>query len=175
MTSLSKIQQEQDFKNLCKLTTNLLELPEGVLSSKSRKQELQTPRTVVSVVARMINETHQTVIAKELNRDRSLIYHYEKMHQSNYRTFPEYREIFNKIYNAYIDIQGAKRAFIDMYHLREHLRQNGIKHSSICQTTIRITSGEVGVDIKLSYRDFSDQLELINLALRDCKYNLEIL
>lgn len=158
MECLSKIKQQQNFKTLCKLTTNLLELPEGSLGSKSRKQHLQIPRTIVSVVARMVNETHQTIIAKELNRDRSLIYHYEKMHQSNYRTYPKYRDIFNKVYNAYTCIEGAKRTFIDMYHLRNHLKEYGVKNSAKGQTTIRITSGIVGVDIKLSYHDFSIQV-----------------
>ena len=41
MTSLSKIQQEEYFEALLNLTTNMLELPEGSLASRSRKKHLQ--------------------------------------------------------------------------------------------------------------------------------------
>jgi len=166
---------EDNFKTLCNLTTSLMGLRKGSLAYKSRKSELQIPRTVAAVVARMVDKTHRTIISKEIKRDRSLIYHYEKMHTSNYASWEKYRDCFNKVYNAYTNIQGSKRTFSDMFHLRHHLREQGVKHSENPQTTIKITSGKVGVDIKVSYKDFYDQLELCKLALRDCNYNLEIL
>ena len=167
--------EEINFKILCDLTTNLVGLRKGSLSYKSRKQKYQVPRAVASVVSRMIDETHRTTIAKELKRDRSLIYHYEKMHESNYRSFPKYRETFNKVYNAYSNIQGAKRTFYDLDHLKQYLRDNGVRNSDKHQTTLRITSGKVEADIKVSYKDFYNQLEKCKLALQDCKYNLEII
>jgi len=166
---------EDNFKTLCNLTTSLMGLRKGSLAFKSRKSELQVPRAVASVVARMVDDTHPTIIAKEIKRDRVSVWHYEKMHQSNYRTFPKYRETFNKIYNAYTSLHNSKRTFNDMFHLRQHLREQGIQHSANPQTTIRIVSGKVSVDIKVSYKDFYNQLELCKLALRDCNYNLEIL
>ena len=166
---------EDNFKTLCNLTTSLMGLRKGSLAFKSRKSELQVPRMVASVVARMVDETHRAIIAKEIKRDRSLIYHYEKMHQSNYSTWAKYRDTFNKIYNAYTSIHDSKRTFNDMFHLRQHLTEKGIQHSSNPKTTIRVVSGKVSVDIKVSYKDFYDQLELCKLALRDCNYNLEIL
>tara|TARA_R100000781_G_C4038592_1_gene113172 strand:+ start:91 stop:600 length:510 start_codon:yes stop_codon:yes gene_type:complete len=166
---------KDNFKTLCNLTTSLMGLRKGSLAYKSRRSELQIPRAVASVVARMVDEIHPNIIAKEIKRDRVSVWYYEKMHQSNYVSWERYRDCFNKIYNAYTNIQGAKRIFTDMFHLRHHLREQGVKHSSNPQTTIRITSGDVGVDIKVSYRNFYDQLELCKLALRDCNYNLEIL
>jgi type IV pilus biogenesis protein CpaD/CtpE len=166
---------EDNFKTLCNLTTSLMGLRKGSLAYKSRRSELQVPRAVASVVARMVDDIHPTIIAKEIKRDRVSVWHYEKMHQSNYSTWERYRECFNKIYNAYTNIQGAKRTFSDMFHLRHHLSQQGVKHSANPQTTIKITSGEVGVDIKVSYKDFYNQLELCKLALRDCNYKLEII
>ena len=166
---------KDNFKTLCDLTTSLMGLRKGSLAFKSRKSEIQIPRAVASVVARMVDDTHPNIIAKEIKRDRVSVWHYEKMHQSNYSTWERYRDCFNKIYNAYTNIQGGKRTFTDMFHLRHHLREQGVKHSAKPQTTIKITSGDVGVDIKVSYKDFYDQLELCKLALRDCNYNLEIL
>jgi len=167
--------EEINFKILCDLTTNLVGLRKGSLSHKSREQKYQVPRAVASVVSRMIDETHRTTIAKELKRDRSLIYHYEKMHESNYRSFPKYREIFNKVYNAYSNIQGSKRTFYDLDHLKQYLRDNGVRNSDKHQTTLRISSGKVEADVKVSYKDFYDQLEKCKFAMTDCKYNLEII
>ena len=62
-----------------------------------------------------------------------------------------------------------------MLHLRHHLNSFGIKNSEKEQITIRIKSGEVGVDIKVSYLDLSFQLELINLAMKDCNYKLNLI
>jgi hypothetical protein len=167
--------EEINFKILCDLTTNLVGLRKGSLSYKSREQKYQLPRAVASIVSRMIDQTHRTVIAKELKRDRSLIYHYEKMHESNYRTYPKYREMFNKVYNAYSNIQGAKRTFVDDKQLEIYLRDNGVETSVKHQTTIRVSSGRVSTDIKVSYKDFYDQLEKCKFAMTDCNYNLEII
>ena len=167
--------QEDNFKNLCDLTTRLVGLRKGSLSYKSRKQEYQIPRSVASVVARMIDETHRTIIAKELKRDRSLIYHYEKMHEFNYRSFPKYREVFNLVYNAYSSIQGSKRTFSDSRELEIYLRENGVSNSDKYQTIIKVTSGRAECNIRLSYKDFYNQLELCKFALTDCNYNLEII
>jgi phosphoribosylformylglycinamidine (FGAM) synthase-like enzyme len=172
---LFKMIQEENFKTLCDLTTSLVGLHKGSLSHKSREQKYQIPRTVAAVVARMVDDTHQTIIAKELKRDRSLVYHYEKTHQANYRSFPKYREVFNKVYNAYSNIQGSKRTFADLAQLKNYLKDCGVTNSEKHQTTIRITSGRVQADIKLSYRDFYNQLEKCKLALTDCNYNLEII
>jgi len=174
MTHLSNMIAEDNFQNLCDLTTRLLDMRKGSLAYKSRKSEFQIPRSVVSVVARMIDKTHPTVIAKVLKRNRASIYHYERIHSSNYRTFPKYRETFNKVYNAYQSIQGAKRTFVDRIELRDFLKDNGVQNSEPHQTTIRIQSGKVGVDIKVSYKNFYNQLENCKLALVNCKYNLEI-
>tara|TARA_R110001583_G_scaffold101837_1_gene248345 strand:+ start:518 stop:1045 length:528 start_codon:yes stop_codon:yes gene_type:complete len=166
---------EDNFKTLCNLTTSLVGLRKGSLSCKSRKQEFQIPRSVVSVISRMIDETHPNVIAKVLKRDRVSVYHYERTHSSNYKSFPKYRKVFNQVYNAYSNLQGAKRTFADLGHLKNHLKDHGIINSDKHQTTLRIKSGRIGIDIKVSYKDFYNQLENCKFALTDCNYNLEII
>ena len=175
MICLSNMIQEENFKTLCDLTTSLMGLEKGALALKSRKQVYQIPRSVAAVISRMVDETKPEIIAKELNRDRTLIYHYERHHMSNYRSFPKYREIFNKVYNAYSKIQESKLTFVDLSHLKNRLKQNGVINSEKHQTTIRITSGKVQADVKVSYRDFYNQLEKCKFALTDCNYNLEII
>lgn len=170
-----KMIAQDNFKNLCDLTTSLMGLRKGSLSYKSRAQKYQVPRSVAAVVARMVDDTHPTVIAKEIKRDRVSVYHYERTHNSNYKSFPKYREIFNKVFNAYSNIKGSKKTFSDLDNLKQHLKDNGVVNSDKHQTTLRISSGKVQADIKVSYKDFYNQLEKCKFALTDCNYNLEII
>ena len=165
---------EDNFKNLCNLTTNIMGLRKGSLSHKSRRTELQVPRAAASVIATM-DKIHCTVIAKVLNRNRSLIYHYNKMHNANYSSWEKYRTTFNQIYMAYTHLENAKKEFFNLQHLQDHLRKSGVIESNKHQTSIRIKCGKVGTDVKVSYRDFYNQLELCKLALQDYKFEIEII
>ncbi len=167
--------QESDFKNLCNLTTNVLGLRKGSLALKSRKQEFQVARMIASIIARSEYKTNRSVIAKVINRDRSLIYHYEKKHSINYASFPKYRDIFNKVHNSFTTIEDSKKVFTSIFKLREHLRINNVIDSNKHQVIVRIVSGKIGLDVKLSYRDFSKQLELIKESLNGYKYDAQII
>jgi hypothetical protein len=164
---------EDNFKNLCNLTTNIMGLPKGSLAYRSRKIELQIPRAAASVIATMDN-IHCTVIAKVIKRNRSLIYHYNKMHSANYSSWEKYRNTFNQIYMAHTQLENAKKEFFDLQHLKEHLRNAGIYNSEKQQTIIRIKCGKIGTDVKVSFREFYNTLELCKLALQDYKYQIEI-
>jgi hypothetical protein len=175
MIYLFKMTQEDNFKNLCNLTTSLLGLRKGSLAYKSRKLELQLARSIASVIGRKEYEIPHSTIAKVINRDRTLIYHYEKRHKHNYATFPKYRDIFNKVFNAFQSIENSKKSFFDLHQLKNYLRKNGVSNSAKHQVTIQIQSGKVGTDIKVSYRDFYNQLENVKLALQNFKYEIEII
>ena len=166
---------EDNFKNLCDLTTSLVGLPKGSLALKTRKLKYQVPRMITAMVAIIEDGTNKTIIAKILDRDRTSINHYEVRHASNYASFPKYRDTFNKIYNAYTELKDAKYTFKDMHHLKNYLRDNEIFNSDKHQTTIRITCGKFGTDIKVSYRDFYNKFEMCKLALQNYKYEIEVI
>ena len=171
----SKMTLEDNFKNLCNLTTSLLGLRKGSLAYKSRKQDLQVARSIASVIARIEYEVPHSTIAKVINRNRTLIYHYEKNHKLNYATFPKYRDTFNKVFNAFTTIEDSKKSFFDLQQLKNYLRKNDVFNSEKHQVIIRIKSGKVGTEIKVSYRDFYNQLENVKLALQNFKYEIEII
>ena len=165
---------EEKFKNLCDLTTKLVGLPEGSLSTKSRKMELQVPRMVAAMVGRLSDDTHRSVIAKVLNRDRTSINHYETNHKFNYSTFPLYRDTFNKVFNAYAEIKASKLTFETINEFKKYLKEKGIKDSSQHQTTIRITSGQFKLAVNVSYKDFYNQLQLCKLAFENYQHEIEV-
>ena len=96
------------------------------------------------------------------------------MHTANYSSWEKYRNTFNQIYMAYTQLENARKRFFDLQHLKDHLRKAGVCNSEKHQTSIRITTGELGTDVKVSYKDFYDQLELCKLALQDYKYEIDI-
>ena len=142
---------KDNFIHICNLTTTVMGLPKGSLAYKSRKTELQV-----------------------LSRHRASIYHYEKCHQGNY-TWEKYRDIFNKVYMTYKQIEQSKKVFVDRYYMKEYLLKNGVKENAKNEVNIMLKSGRIGVVVTTSYMDFSNQLENIKFALRDYKYEMEIL
>jgi|TARA_R100000963_G_C4596365_1_gene71636 hypothetical protein len=167
--------EEDNFKNICNLTTKLMGFEDGALTLKSRKRPLQVARSIAAYIARSEEDIHRTVIAKELNRSRSLIYHYEYSHKGNYATCLVYRNCFNKVFRGYKDIDNTKLTFISDDFLKRHLLQSGVKENDKSQVFLEIKSGESICIIKTSYFDFSNQLENVKLALENYHFTVKIL
>ena len=165
---------KDNFIHICNLTTSVMGLRKGSLAYKSRKTELQIPRMVAAIIGRTEEGINHSIIAEVLNRHRASIYHYEKCHQGHY-TWEKYRNIFNKVYMAYKQIEQSKNVFIDKYYMKEFLLKNGVKESPKNEAQILIKSGRISAIISTSYMDFSNQLENVKFALRDYKYEMEIL
>ena len=167
--------EEYNFKTLCDLTTSVLGLPKGSLALKSRKRPLQVARAIAGYIARTEEDIHRSIIGKVLNRDRSLIYHYENTHKGNYATCPVYRKTFNLIYKAYKDIGGTKEIFLDGAFIKSYLLKNGVKETLDSDVSLEVKSGQVKCIIKTSYFDFSNQLENVNLALKNYHFTVKII
>ena len=167
--------EEYNFKNLCDLTTSVLGLPKGSLALKSRKRPLQVARAIAGYIARSEEDIHRTTIGKVLNRNRSLIYHYENTHKGNYATCPVYRSAFNIIYKAYKDIGGTKEFFLDKDFMKSYLLKNGVKETLDFNVVLEVKSGQSVCEIKTSFFDFSNQLENVKFALKDYHYTIKII
>ena len=169
------METEKRFQTLCDLTTELVGLPLGSLACKSRKHKYQVPRAVVSVLARKEENIHQNVIAKVLNRDRSNIYHYEKMHPSNYRTYVKYRNVYIKVIKAYESIKNENKSFSTQKEFDNFLHENKIYSSNNFQSILLLKVGSFHVNLKLSYKDFYNVIEIIKFALKDYDYEYKVI
>ena len=169
-----KMTEEYNFKCICGLTTRVLGFPDGSLSTKSRKRPLQAARAVASYIARTEEDIHRAIIGKVLNRDRSDIYHYERTHKKYFATCLVYRNTFDKVYKAYLDIDGTKAIFLDKDIMKRFLLNNGIKETLNPEVLLEIKSGQVSCKIKTSYFDFSNQLENVKFALENYHYTVKI-
>ena len=167
--------EEYNFKSICSLTTRVMGLPDGSLASKSRKRPLQVARSISGYIARTEENIDRKIIAKVLNRDRSLIYHYEKTHKQNYASCIVYRNAFNKIYKAYKDVSGTKEVFVDNDFMKHYLLKNGVVETLEPEVLLEIKSGQAVCVIKPSYMDFSNQLENVKFVLKNYHYTVKII
>ena len=150
MTYRSKITDKEKFEYICNLTTSLVASNIGRLSG-----------------------IHQRAIADVLNRDRSLIYHYENQHSANYTSWADYREMFNLVYKAFEEVEEAKPAFKDNKGMKRHLLEF-VEESEPYQVEVLITSGAVGCKIKTSYLKFSPFLKNLKFALANFRHSIDV-
>ena len=117
----------------------------------------------------------RTVIAKVLNRDRAITYHYENKHKKNFKHCAVYRKTFEKIYKEYRLIDDSKDIFLDKDFMKNHLLQNGVVEALKSDVKLEVKSGDVKCFIKTSYFDFNNQLENVKLALKNYHYTIKII
>lgn len=163
---------EKEMKDLCEIATQICNLEKGSLSCKSQKREYVLPRSVVGVLARKELGIHYNIIANILNRDRCSVYHYEKYHQSNYQGWKDYRVLFNKIFNAYIDLRECKKDFDGPSDMIEYLSELGVRYAKKPDLYIVISTKDWEIKIDTDTKTFSKNMELCKLALKD--YNCKI-
>ena len=161
-----------EVKELCDIATNIVGLEQGSLTSLTRKEPYAIARQVVANIC-LSQGIHFVTIAKVLNRDRSNIYHYQKNHKSNFNSWLNYRRLFTKVYNAYKENKKEQKTFINKQDLRSYLLNNGVSTSE-GEVFIVVKSGLLKTIIRTSYKDFSNQLENIRIALFDYQYKLDV-
>ena len=175
MIYLFNMTDREKFEKICDLTTNIVGLDRGSLAEKTRKETIHIPRMVASIVGRLVHDIHPNIIAKVIDRDRTSILHYEKLHTVNYATFPKYRELFNHVYNMYNDILNLKRKFKSKENIRMLLVKSGIDvNVKKPQVYIIIKSGSIVYKLKTNYFYCSENINTIKDVFKDYNYTLEI-
>tara|TARA_R110000824_G_scaffold286376_1_gene474531 strand:- start:1903 stop:2421 length:519 start_codon:yes stop_codon:yes gene_type:complete len=165
----------EKFESICNLTTNIVGLQKGSLSDKTRNETIHVPRMVASVVGRLVNDIHPTIIADVICRDRTSVLHYYKLHTHNYASFPKYREVFNKVYYAYSELKKSKKVFKSKDDMRMFIIKSGVKVTLIKpQVHIIIKSKNIIFKVKTDYLHCSENIIILKDALKDYEYSLEI-
>jgi hypothetical protein len=167
--------EEYNFKSICNLTTRVMGLPDGSLALKSRKRPLQVARSIAGYIGITEEDINRNIIAKVLNRDRTVTYHWQNKHKKNFAHCIIYRTSFEKIYKAYKDINGTKKVFVDNDLMKHHLLKNGVVETLDPEVLLEIKSGQALCVIKTSYFEFSNQLENVKFALKNYHFTIKII
>ena len=175
MTYLSNMTPRQNFKNLCNLTTELVGLPKGSLSNRSREQKYQIPRAVISVIARQEENIHRDIIGKGIDRDRTCVNHYEKFHEPNYKSYERYRKTYINVYIAYCNQKKQKKYFKTQAAFYKFLDKHNIKSTENYTTELALRSGNFYVILQLTHEDFYNVIEIIKFAFREHHYEYKVI
>jgi len=167
--------EELNFKAICSLTTKVMGLPKGSLSLKSRKRNLQVCRSIAAYIGLTEEDIPREIVAKVLNRDRCITYHYQNYHKKNFNYCSIYRNAFQKIFKEYKNIDGEKDIFVNKRQMKNHLLQNKVLESKNSDVILQVKSGDVLCDINTTYFDFSNQLKNIDKAMENYHYSIKIL
>ena len=167
--------EEFNFKNICDITTRVMGLPDGSLALKSRKRQLQSARSIAGYLGLTEENIPRNIVAKVLNRNRCITYHYEYKHKKKFQECIIYRKAFEKIYKAYKEIDDSKKVFEGGDLMKSHLLQNGVIETLKPDVFLEIKSGSSACLIKTSYYDFSNQLEKVKFALENYHYTVNII
>tara|TARA_R100001594_G_scaffold17746_1_gene35877 strand:+ start:631 stop:1152 length:522 start_codon:yes stop_codon:yes gene_type:complete len=166
--------EQEKFKEICKLTTDILGLPENSLKQKSRIMQLSLGREIAGMIG-LKNDISRDVISEAFNRNRTLTYYYERHHYArcDKKTgWPKYAKQYYKVLNAYRIKQNKKKVFLDKIMLRRHLQAAGLSHSSNPTIEFTIKSGDVFEKLLSDYSKFSIDYDTIKDVTKD--YNCSL-
>ena len=165
------MKEKDKFKKICKITTDVLELPEGSLKGKSRMMELCLGREIAATIG-VKNGIHRKTIAKYLNKDRTSINYYTGKHKTNFEGWIPYAKAYTKILNIYEEIKNNKKVFLEKIWIQKHLENSGIKQSADPEICFTIKSGKVKYDLLSDYSKFSNHYDNLNEVLKEYDYSL---
>lgn len=92
------------------LVEELQELPFGSIDGKGRTREVSMARMVVGGFITCDLGIDLSKCARLMNRDRTSFYFYRKKHKeylSDKRLWPEYVELYEKLFDAYLNTDGT--------------------------------------------------------------------
>ena len=164
-----------NFKAICDLATRVMNLPKDSLAYKSRTRKLQSARSIAAFIALTEEGISRKVIADILKKDRTVTYHYVKFHNKNLDNCDIYRDCFTKIYKEYKNIDGEKDIFVNKRQMRNHLLQSGVTEKENSDIKLMVQSGEIIVEIRTDYFDFSTQIVNIEKAMENYHYSIKII
>lgn len=165
----------EKFEQICDLTTEIVGLRQGDLALDIRTHKYLIPRKVATVIGRMIKDIHSEIIADIIKKDRTTVLHYMNKHQVDYKSFPLYRDTFNKVYAAYDKSEKIKLVFFENEIMARYLLNAGIKIVAKPQLRIKVISGKCKYLVPTNYLDFSNNINIINNSLKEYDYSTEII
>tara|TARA_R110002110_G_scaffold111919_1_gene278488 strand:- start:102 stop:617 length:516 start_codon:yes stop_codon:yes gene_type:complete len=166
--------EREKFEKICDLTTHTVGLEQGSLALNTRKQEILVPRMVAAIIGRKFKDIHPTIIADIIKKDRTSVIHYMKFHKHNYASFPLYRNVFNKVFSAFNQLEKTKLVFTNKEDLIRHLLDKGVKIVAKPQVKIKVVCGKCKYLLPTNYFDFSKNIDIIENSLKEYDYSIDI-
>jgi len=117
-----KLSNALEMQKIVDLTELIGGLKKDTLVKKTRRYDVKTARMVMCNVAMNTLDITKDDVAEFIKKHRTSMYHYQKIHDSQYMVWKEYRELYDKVHEEYTN--GKRYATITKDNLYFMLRKN---------------------------------------------------
>ena len=163
--------EKEKFEEICKVTTDILGLPEDSLGKRARSHNITLGRQIAGYIGRKY-EIDRNIIATAFNKNRTCSYFYEREHIGKAKYDYKYSENYAKILGKYQEMKGDNKVFTEKVMLDRHLKKAGLKNVLKKDVIFTIKSGKVKTELFSNYRKFSEDYENIKKCLQ--KYQISV-
>lgn len=164
---------KEEFKHILDITCKAFNVTKEDIMTKSRKMDLAIARQVAAVIGIKDANIKRDIVAKEINRDRTGMYYYEKKHKEYFDWFQPYRKGYIKVLKEYKNINADKKQFISKAEFNMFIK--GIKLNKFTKPDIIITVkyNKYRHDFLSNVFNFTNDMEILKTAFKDykIKYN----
>ena len=163
------MKQTEEFNEILDLTSNIFNIDRNELISKDRSMHLAIPRNAAAVIGVKKAMLKKEIVAKGLNRHRTLIYHYLKNHKQFFKYHKPYAKGYLKILNAYKNIDVSRKQFIDKDEFKLFVEKINFKNAKKPDIIISVSCAKYNHNFLSSCFKFSDDIEIIKDAFKEYK------
>lgn len=156
--------EKEKFEEICKVTTDVLGLPEDCLGKRARTHNITLARQIAGYIGRKY-KIDRNIIASAFNKNRTCSYFYEREHDGKAKYDYQYAENYAKVLSKYQEMKGNNKIFTEKVMLDRHLKKAGLKNALKKDVIFTIKSGNVKTELFSNYRNFSEDYENIKKCL----------
>ena len=160
----------RSFNKILDITSQVCNIEKEELKTKSRKHEYNIPRQIAAIVAIKDYEIKLNLVAKQLNRHRTAMYHYLKFHDSNYESWLPYRKKYDEVLQVLRN--DPKETITHKYNFNSIIKKIKLRKCEIEEVYIEINCGKYKHIFLTDYFNFTQAMKTIRENFKN--YNVKI-
>lgn len=166
------MKQIKEFNQILDITSEVLNVPKLLLTSKNRSMHLAIPRAIACVVGMKDALIKKEIVAKCINRHRTATYHYLYKHDEFFKYHAPYRAGYMKVLKEYKRIDKDKKIFLDKNQFNIFIKNLNINDSKNPDIMITIKSSKYRHVFYSDCFNFTEHMKKIHKCFDGYKYNV---
>lgn len=163
----NKFKESAVMNKVMSITSKYTSITKDDMLGDSRKYFVKLARMVSSNILLNEYKIKKNIVAKFHNKDRTSMYHYQKVHNEQYVYWRDYREIYNLVHKDVT--KGAKFKDISRNEVRMLLTKYNISDDNYPTHKITCRIGNKKFYINCKYETLFFKLSLINTTFEKFK------
>jgi len=164
---------KEEMNYIIDVTCKTFNIDKKEFLTKSRKMDLAIPRIVSAIIGIKEANIKKEIVAKHLNRDRTGMYYYLKMHKDYFKTHKPYMRGYMKVLKAYKQIDEKLNKFIYKKEFNLFVKNLKFKNSKNPDIRMTVNSGKYSHDFYSDVWKFTEDLFYLKESFKDYKYTID--